>query len=81
MVLAIGYPDMRFDTRSTQTRTRISTGHGMANRFTTVQSTVAMRHWGHAAIVTLIVTLLAITALTALTADAAPREPRPAPAK
>ena len=80
-MLPIGYPDMRFDTRSTQTRTRIPTGHGMINRFTTAQSTLAMRRWGPAAIVTLIVTLLAMTALTALTADAAPREPRPAQAK
>jgi hypothetical protein len=49
----------------------------MINRFTTAQSTVAMRRWGPAAIVT----LAAMAALTALTADAAPREPRPASPK
>src|ERR1700737_414405 len=50
-------------------------GHGMVNRFTTAQSAVAMRGWGHPAIVT----LAAIAALTALTADAAARQTRPAP--
>ncbi|MGB6915959.1 MAG: L,D-transpeptidase, partial [Pseudolabrys sp.] len=49
----------------------------MVNRFTTTQSTVAMRRWGPAAIVT----LAAIAALTALTADAAVGQPRPAPPK
>ena len=49
----------------------------MVNRFTTAQSTVAMRRWGPPAIVT----LAAMAALTALTADAAPRQPRPAPPK
>jgi hypothetical protein len=49
----------------------------MVNRFTTAQSTVAMRGWGPAAIVT----LAAMAALTALTADAAAGEPRPAPPK
>src|SRR5476649_2167676 len=67
----------RFETRSTQTRTRIPTGHGMVNRLATAQSTVAMRRWGPAAIVT----LAAMAALTALTADAAARQPRPAPPK
>src|SRR5260370_41381483 len=67
----------RFDTRSTQTQTRIPTGHGMVNRFTTAQSTVAMRRRGPAAIVT----LAAMAALTALTADAAAGQPRPAPPK
>ena len=47
----------------------------MANRFTTAQSTVAMRRWGSPAIVT----LAAMAALTALTADAAPKQARPAP--
>ena len=47
----------------------------MANRFTTAQSTVAMRRWGPPAIVT----LAAMAALTALTADAAARQARPAP--
>ncbi|MGB8139525.1 MAG: L,D-transpeptidase [Pseudolabrys sp.] len=47
----------------------------MVNRFTSAQSTVAMRRWGPAAIVT----LAAIAALTALTADAAVGQPRPAP--
>ena len=47
----------------------------MANRFTTAQSTVAMRRWGAPAIVT----LAAMAALTALTADAAARQARPAP--
>src|SRR4249919_4320507 len=46
----------------------------MVNRFTTAQSTVTMRRWGPAAIVT----LAAMAALTALTADAA-GQPRPAP--
>ena len=73
MVLAVGYPDIAIDTRSTQTRTRIPTGHGMVNRFTTAQSTAAMRRW--------VVTLAAMAALTALTADAAARQPRPVPPK
>src|SRR5467141_964906 len=46
----------------------------MVNRFTTAQSTVAMRRWGPPTIVTLV----AMAALTALTADAAARQ-RPAP--
>src|ERR1700736_39454 len=46
----------------------------MVNRFTTAQSTVAMRRWGPPAIVT----LAAMAALTALTADAAARQARPA---
>src|ERR1700737_3129064 len=50
-------------------------GHGMVNRFTTAQSAVAMRRWGHPAIVT----LAAVAALMALTADAAARQARPAP--
>ncbi|MGB6859880.1 MAG: L,D-transpeptidase family protein, partial [Pseudolabrys sp.] len=49
----------------------------MVNRFTTAQSTVAIRRWGPAAIVT----LAAMAALTALTAGAAAREPRPASPK
>jgi hypothetical protein len=47
----------------------------MVNRFTTAQSTMAMRRWRPPAIVT----LAAMTALTALTADAAARQARPAP--
>jgi hypothetical protein len=47
----------------------------MLNRFTTAQSTVAMRRWGRPAIVT----LAAMAALTALTAEAAARQARPAP--
>src|SRR5471032_2627050 len=47
----------------------------MVNRLATAQSTVAMRRWGPAAIVT----LAAMAALTALTADVAARQPRPAP--
>ncbi len=47
----------------------------MVNRFTTAQSTVAMRHWGLPAIVT----LAAMAALTALTVDAEARQARPAP--
>src|SRR6202790_2512541 len=47
----------------------------MVNRFTTAQSTVAMRRWGLPAIVT----LAAMAALTSLTADAAARQTRPAP--
>ena len=50
-------------------------GHGMVNRLTTAQSTVAMRRWGPPAIVT----LAAMAALTALTADAAAKQARPAP--
>src|SRR4029077_1020882 len=64
-------------TRSTQMRTSIPTGHGMVNRFTTAQSTLAMRRWGPAAIVT----LAAMAALTALTADAGAKDPPPAPPK
>jgi L,D-transpeptidase-like protein len=44
----------------------------MVNRFSTAQSTVAMRRWGPAVIVTL-------AAMAALTAGAAAREARPAP--
>lgn len=44
----------------------------MVNRFTTAQSTGAMRRWGAPAIVTL-------AAMAALTADAAARQARPAP--
>ena len=47
----------------------------MANRLTTAQSTLAMRRWGPAAIVT----LAAMAALTALTAGAAARQAHPAP--
>jgi L,D-transpeptidase catalytic domain len=47
----------------------------MMNRFTTAQSSVAMRRWGPPAIVT----LAAMAALTALTAGAAARPARPAP--
>jgi hypothetical protein len=47
----------------------------MVNRFTTAQSAVAMRRWGHPAIVT----LAAMAALMALTAGAAARQARPAP--
>ncbi len=47
----------------------------MVNRFTTAQSTGAMRRWGPP----VIVTLAAMAALTALTVDAAARQARPAP--
>ncbi len=47
----------------------------MVNRFTTAQSTVAMRRWGPPAIVT----LAAMAVLAALTAGAAARQARPAP--
>src|SRR5450756_1835643 len=47
----------------------------MVNRFTTAQSTGAMRRWGPPAILT----LAAMAALTALTVDAAARQARPAP--
>src|SRR6185312_6314010 len=80
MVLAVGFQTSPFDTRSTQTRTHIPTGHGMVNRFTTAQSTVAMRRWGPAAIVTL-AAMAALAALTALTAAAAAGQPRPAQPK
>src|ERR1700678_3512466 len=46
----------------------------MVNRFTTAQSTVAMRRWGPPAIVT----LAAIAALTVLTAAAPAQQARPA---
>src|SRR5471032_2344413 len=46
----------------------------MVNRLATAQSTVAMRRWGPAAIVT----LAAMAAMTALTANAAPKQARPA---
>jgi lipoprotein-anchoring transpeptidase ErfK/SrfK len=49
-------------------------GYGMANRFTTAQSTVAIRPWRRPAIMT----LAAMAALTALTANAAAKQPRPA---
>ncbi len=51
----------------------------MANRFTTTQSTVAMRRSGSPVIVMLVTMLLAMAALTALTAAAAARQARPAP--
>src|SRR5258706_9457120 len=47
----------------------------MVNRFTTAQSTVAMRRWGPPTIVT----LAAMAALAALTADAAAGQARPPP--
>ena len=46
----------------------------MANRLTTAQFSLAMRHWGPPAIVA----LAAMAALTVLTADAAARQARPA---
>jgi L,D-transpeptidase catalytic domain len=49
----------------------------MVNRLMVAHSTVEMRRWAGAAIVT----LAAITALTALTVDVAAREARPAPPK
>ena len=49
-------------------------GHGMASRFATAQSTVAMRRWGPPTIVT----LAAMALLAALTAAAAARQARPA---
>jgi lipoprotein-anchoring transpeptidase ErfK/SrfK len=51
-------------------------GHGMVNRLTTAQSTVAMRRWRPPAIVA----LAAMAALTALTADATAKQARPAAA-
>src|SRR5450631_216724 len=60
-----------------QARRGISTGDGMVNRFTTAQSTVAMRRWGPPALAA----LAAVAALTALTPDAVAREARPAPTK
>ena len=47
----------------------------MENRFTTAQSTGAMRRWGPAAFLT----LAAVAALTVLTAEAMARQARPAP--
>jgi len=49
----------------------------MANRVTTAQSTVAVRRFGHPAIVT----LAAMALLTGLTAGVAAKEARPAPTK
>src|SRR5471032_1041471 len=49
----------------------------MVNRFTTPQSTVAMRRWVPSAIVT----LAAMAALAALTGEAAAKQPHPAPPK
>jgi lipoprotein-anchoring transpeptidase ErfK/SrfK len=51
--------------------------HGMANRVTTAQSTLAVRRFGPSAIVT----LAAMAALTALTTGAMAKEARPAPVK
>src|SRR6188768_4145114 len=68
MVLLLVVQTSRFDRHAFQP------GRGMVNRFTTTQSTAAMRRWGPAAIVT----LAAMAALTALTADAAPKQARPA---
>jgi lipoprotein-anchoring transpeptidase ErfK/SrfK len=50
---------------------------GMVNRLAMAQSTVAMRHWRPAAVVT----LAAVAALMALTADAAAKQVHPAPSK
>jgi lipoprotein-anchoring transpeptidase ErfK/SrfK len=50
-------------------------GHGMVNRSTTAQSTVAMRRWGPP----VIVTLAAMAAVTALATDAVARQARTAP--
>src|SRR6516165_8008162 len=52
-------------------------GHGMVNRFTTVQSTLSMRRWALPAIVTFV----AMAALAALTGEAAARQARPAPSE
>ena len=52
-----------------------ATGDSMVNRFTTAQSTGAMRRWGPAAVLTFAV----VAALTVLTAEAMAREARPAP--
>jgi hypothetical protein len=51
----------------------------MVNRLTTARSTVAMRRWGPASIVTLAAMAALMAALTALSPDAAAREARPAP--
>ena len=50
----------------------------MVIRLATAQSTVEMRHWRPAAIVTL-ATVATVAALTALTADALATQARPAP--
>src|SRR5665647_1192413 len=75
MMAAIIYPEIaiRHPIRR-KARTGIPTGHGMANRLTTAQSTVAIGRWGLPAIAT----LAAMAALTALSPDAAAREARPA---
>ena len=76
MVAAVSYSKNRDLTLDRRKRGQaFQPGHGMANRFTTAQSTVAMRRWRPPAIVT----LAAMAALTALTADAAARQARPAP--
>ena len=74
MVAAVGKSKNR-DLDRRKRRHAFQPGHGMVNRFTTAQSTVAMRRWGHSAIVT----LAAMAALTALTGGAAARQARQAP--
>jgi len=49
----------------------------MVNRFTTAQSTVAVRRWRPAAIAA----LAGVAALTGLAAQAAPKQSHPAPPK
>jgi lipoprotein-anchoring transpeptidase ErfK/SrfK len=76
MVGTIGWSSNRDPTFDRRKRGHaFQSGHGMVNRLTTAQSTVAMRRWGSPAMVTLV----AMAVLTALTADAAARQARPAP--
>src|SRR5436190_3365814 len=71
----VGYPDIAIRHSIDANVDSIPTRHGMVNRLTTVQSTLAIRRWGLPAIVT----LAAMAALTALSPDAAAGPARPAP--
>jgi lipoprotein-anchoring transpeptidase ErfK/SrfK len=71
---AVGRFENRDLTRRHKREQVFQAGHGMANRFATAQSTVAMRRWGPPTIVT----LAAMALLTALTAAATARQARPA---
>src|SRR5436190_2878023 len=70
----VGYPDIAIRHSIDANVDSIPTRHGMVNRLTTVQSTLAIRRWGLPAIVT----LAAMAALTALSPDAAKEAARPA---
>src|SRR6478672_931341 len=73
---AVGRFENRDLTRRHKRAQAFQPGHGMANRFATAQSTVAMRRWGPPTVVTLAAMAL-LAALTAAAAAAA-RQARPA---